>query len=104
MSLDDIKRITEAEHTAGNIVTEAQNEARLLISQAEQSGKAFSERVRAEAENKVKQLLLDAEDIAAQRNKSKTAELDKYCAALNAGANAKLDESAGIIVERIVNF
>lgn len=103
MSTDAITSITEAEETSRKAIAEARQNARKRIAEAEINGAELVNNAVSRAQDEVRSLF-DAADKKAAEN---AAELDgtiaNRCAALRAHAEARLDQAAGLILERIVN-
>ena len=102
MSTDVITSITEAEEASRAAISQARQNARKMIADAETEGTAIIGRSVSRAQEEVR-ALFDAADKKAAEN---AAELDgtiaNRCAALRAHAEARLDKAAALILERIV--
>lgn len=103
MSLEDIKSIKEAEKNAAALRSNALIEAKRIISEAERNGEIYANQAKADAEEKVRILLQEADTVGQERILVKRAACTKVCEALESHANSRLDQAASIIVERIVN-
>ena len=103
MSLEAIQKVTEVEKQMQARKAAADAEARQVISAAEQDGLMCLQKVRAEAAEKGKLYLKDAEEKA----EAKAAEIQSAIIAesnvLRQEAEKHLDEAAEFIVRRVVN-
>lgn len=77
MSLEAIQTITESEKSAQQRIQAANEEAKKLISDAERAGQAEVVRAKAEAEAKVKTMMEQAEQKAAQQGAAVMEEMKK---------------------------
>ena len=104
LSLEAIKQITEMERTCEQRKTEAVQQARRTVADAEKAGQAALESRRAEAEAQVKTILAEAEAGAAVQAKAVQDETIRSCNELKAAAQQHLDEAAQLIVRRVVKL
>lgn len=103
MSFEAVNMITDAEALAKKKMADAETAAKQLIAKAEEDGKAA---VKAALEKAAEEAaVLKAE--SGRRSDEKTggilADAEKIRSELREQAEAKLDEAAELIVERIVN-
>ena len=103
MSLEAIQTITESEKGAQQRIQSVNEQAKKLVSDAERAGQAEVARARAEAETKVKSMMEQAEQKAAQRQSAVMEEMKKSCDAMRQGAEGRLPTAAELIVRRVVN-
>jgi V/A-type H+-transporting ATPase subunit G/H len=103
MSLEAIQTITESEKSAQQRIQAANEEAKKLISDAERAGQAEVVRAKAEAEAKVKTMMEQAEQKAAQQGAAVMEEMKKSCDAMRQAAEGRLPTAAELIVRRVVN-
>jgi V/A-type H+-transporting ATPase subunit G/H len=102
MSLEVVKSISEAEEAGRQAKAAATANAKNAIADAEKTGQAAVADAAARAEAEVKKLLQAAEEKAADQALAlKSSTLDRQ-AAIRAAAEARLDQAALLIVERIV--
>jgi V/A-type H+-transporting ATPase subunit G/H len=103
MSLEVIKSISDAEDAAREARLSAQTQAKSMIAEAEKKGQAAVLDAAARAEDEVKKRFSEAEQKAA----AYAAELQKTTAEKQAEirrhAESRLNDAAGMIIERIVN-
>ena len=104
MSLEAIKQITEMEATCEQRKTDAVQQARRTVAEAEKAGQAALESRRAQAEAQVKTILADAEADAAVKAKAVQDETIHSCNELKAAAQQHLGEAAQLIVRRVVKL
>ncbi len=103
MSLDAIKKISEAENAAESKRAVAQAEARQMAAKMEADGNLMIETARKEAYEKVRALAAQARsrgEQAAMQIRQRTA---LECENLERAASVRMDQAVGIITERIVN-
>lgn len=103
MSHDMIKQITDAEDSARKARADAQAAAKNAIAEAEKKGQATVAEAIQRADAEVKRLLAEADARAADDAARLREATAKQQADIHRLAGARLDEAAGIIVERIVN-
>ena len=103
MSFEAITSITEAEALAKTAVVQAEAKARQMIADAEAAGKAAVEAAAAKAESELVELRRQSDEKAVKAANELSHELENKKAALRAKAEAKLDQAAKLVVERIVN-
>ena len=103
MSLEAIAAVEKAEADAHRIKADAAADAKRILAGAETAGREAIEAARRKAGDELKELGAQAEEKAA----AEVAELQRATedrkGALRAGAESRLDEAAGKIVERIVS-
>lgn len=102
MSFEAIASITQAEAEAKAAVAAAQARAKALVSEAEAAGKAAVEAAEAKAESELGELRRQADDRARSDARALSGDTENSKAALRARAEARLDQAASLVVERIV--
>ena len=103
MSFEAITSITEAEAQAKAAVVQAEAKARQMLSDAETAGKTAVEAAASKAKSELVELRRQSDERAVQAANGLSVELENKKAALRAKAEAKLDQAAKLVVERIVN-
>jgi V/A-type H+-transporting ATPase subunit G/H len=103
MSLDVIKSIGDAEELARQARLAAQTKAKNMIAEAEKKGQAVVLDAVTRAEADVKRLLDEAENKAASSAAGLLSTTSEKQAEIRRLAECRLDDAAGLIVERIVN-
>lgn len=103
MSLDAIKQVTETERKTLERRAQAQAEAKKILADAEQAGRARVEAARAEAEAQVSQFIKEAEKEASKRSAAVMDETAQTCQDLSRAAEGRMAKAAGLIVRRVVN-
>ena len=103
MSFEAITEITRAEADAKAAVANAEAKARQMLADAENAGKASVEAARAKADGELGELRRKADDKALTEASGLSNSMENKKAALRAKAEAKLEEAAALVVERIVN-
>lgn len=103
MSFEDIQKVTRTEQEIRTRKAEAVAEARRIVAEAERVGGQLVERARAEADEKVKALLVEAETRAADRSRQILADNDTACQKLKQAARTRLEQAADLIVGRVGN-
>ena len=102
MSFEAIASIAQAEAEAKATVAGAQARARQLVDEAEAAGKAAIEAAEAKAESELGELRRQSDEKARADARGLSGELETTRAVLRAKAEARLDEAASLVVERIV--
>ncbi len=102
VSIESIKRVTEAEQTAQTQKSEAILRARKMVGDAEKAGQAALNEAKAGAQAEVSALMAEAETAAAAKEKEIMSASQEACDALRTAAAQKLQEAAALIVERVV--
>ena len=102
MSLDAMKKVAEAESSAKQAMQEAQAKAKQRIADAESQGKAHYEARLLEAENAAKLLMTEAEKTSADNAADIMHHAENQCAVLRAHGEGCLEKAADRVVERIV--
>lgn len=103
MSLEAIAAVERAETDAQRIKAEAVAEAKRILAGAEAAGCEAVEAARRKAGEELKEMSVRAEEKAAAEVAELRKETEAKKGALRAGAESRLGEAAGKIVERIVN-
>jgi vacuolar-type H+-ATPase subunit H len=103
MSLEAVKQVTAAEEQARLSKLAAQQDARKLIADAEKAGRSALEQAKAEANETVASMLAQAEQRAGVRTSEIIHQAEGSCDQLRAQAQARLEQAASLIVERVVN-
>ena len=93
MSLEAMKKITEAEQDTQSRRAGAATEAKKLVSDAEKAGRALVEQARAQAESR-----------AARRTEEILAEKRSDCDALRSATRERLPAAVELIVGRVVSI
>lgn len=103
MAFDAITGIAQAEDAARTAVQYAQAQAKQMVADAENAGRASVEAavVRAERELETLKAKSDEKSIAEAKQMLKSLETKKTI--LRSGAQVKLDSAAALVVERIVS-
>ena len=104
MSLEAMKKITEAEQDTQSRRAGAAAEAKKLVSDAEKAGRALVEQARAQAEAQAKEAMAQAESRAARRTEEILAEKRSDCDALRSAARERLPAAVELIVGRGVSI
>ena len=102
MSMEAIRQVTETEQANRERRAAAEAEARKIVADAEQAGKALVQRVREEAAASGKALLTQAEERAAVRAREIAAAAEAESAKQLAQAEQQMEKAAEFIVERVV--
>ena len=103
MSFEAITTVREAEARAKQIKTEAAQSAAEAIEAAELDGKAAVEAALAKAREELRTLRSKSDEKATQDAEALAATTKDREAVMRTRAEAKLDQAASLIVERIVN-
>ena len=103
MSFEAIANISRAEAEAKTLIAQAEAKARQMVADAVAAGKAAVEAALAKADGELEQLRRQADEKAMAAAGGLSGELESQKAALCALADAKLDQAATLVVERIVN-
>lgn len=101
MSFDAIEKVTQAEQERRDRKAEAAAEARRITDEAERAGRERLARAREDAEGQAKAMLAQAEERAEGRAQQARTENAARCAAMQADARTRLEQAAGLIVERV---
>ena len=104
MSFQDIKKVTETEQNTWAKKAEAQAEAKQIVAGAQKAGVALVEEARAKADEQIRELMAQAEELAGQQSKETLAANDAACQAMRRQAQGRLDQAADLIVRRVVNL
>ena len=102
MSLEAIEKVTELETQMRERKAAAESEARQIAADAERDGIALLEKTRADAADRGRKLLKQAEERAAIRAKEIEAGAEAESFRQRQQAEARLKETAEFIVERVV--
>ena len=103
MSFEAITTVREAEARAKQIKTEAAQSAAEAIEAAELDGKAAVDAALAKAREELRTLRSKSDEKATQDAEALAATTKDREAVMRSRAEAKLDQAASLIVERIVN-
>lgn len=103
MSTEAISDVTRAEAAAKATVAAAEAKAKQMLADAENAGKAAVDAARSKAESELAQLRTRAGEKAVQDAGGLSKELEAKKDQLRAKAQARLDDAATLVVERIVN-
>ncbi len=103
MAMEAIQKVTRSEQAAQEEKARAQAEAKGILAQAHREGQQLVEQARAQAEEQVRALLEQAREDADRRTGEAGAESRAQCQRLKQEAEARLDQAAALIVERIGN-
>ena len=103
VSFEAIKTISEAEEAVHRRKAEAQSEAKREIAQAEAAAAEALKAARAKAAAELKELSHKADEKSKAAAMELATSTENRKAALRVRAESRLDEAAGLIVERIVN-
>ena len=103
MSLEAIKTISGAEDTARNIKAEAGLNAKKAIADTEAAGAAAIKAATTKAEEELRELAAQAEEKARKQAEELVQTTENTKAAMRTNAEAKLEQAASLVVERIVN-
>lgn len=102
MSFDAVQKVTEAEQRSKERKAEAAERAKRMVQDAEKAGKDRLSSARAEAEAQSKQLMAQAEAKADLHTQAVLEETSRACEALRREAEGKLGDAAALIVRRVV--
>lgn len=103
MSYEAITSVTQAEAAAKTAVANAEVKAKQMLTDAENAGKAAIEAACVKAESELQELRARAGEKAVSEAGDLSKDLENRKAALRAKAEAKLEQAATLVVERIVN-
>lgn len=103
MSYEAITSVTQAEAAAKTAVANAEAKAKQMLTDAENAGKAAIEAACVKAESELQELRARAGEKAVSEAGDLSKDLENRKAALRAKAEAKLEQAATLVVERIVN-
>ena len=102
MAFDAITSIAQAEDAAKVAVQYAQAQAKQMLADAEAQGKAEIDAAVARAEKELRTLQQKSDAKSVEDAKKLLGEMETKKAVLKAGAEAKLEAAASLVVERIV--
>ena len=102
MSLEAIKKISDAEQWARALRSDTQTQVRRIKSESEEEGRALLERSLNLALAENKRLMKEAEGKAALISRDMMERSDLECRALKEQASARIDDAVRFILERIV--
>ena len=103
MSFEAISSIARAEHEAKTAVAAAEGRSKQMLSDAEAAGKAVVEAAGSKAEEELAELNRQAKEKAKGSARALAGELENQKAVLRSRAEARLEQAASLVVERIVN-
>ena len=101
MAFEAIQKVTQTEESSRSQKAEAAAQAKKIVSDAQRAGKALVVQARAEAEEKVKAMMAQAEELAAQQSRQVLEGNAVACEALKQEARGRLDRAADLIVGRV---
>ena len=102
MSLKAIREIQNVEETMDQQRSEARAKAQRLIAEAEREGRELLKRGREDSAKKTAEVIKASEERAEARRAEILSAAEKDCAALKAGAEAKLAQAVQMILGRVV--
>ena len=102
MSFEAIKRVAEAENEAKAAVAAAEQTARQMLSDATAAGKAAVLAAGDKADSTLAELRVKADEAAMDKATALGRDMENKKAALRARAEARLEQAAALVVERIV--
>lgn len=97
-----MKLVTDSEAQAREVKAQAQAQAKALTEQAQRSGEAMLAQAKREAQDKVKELLAQAEAQGAEQTQATMKKYGQERDALKAAAAERLDQAAESIVGKVV--
>ena len=103
MSFEAINTVREAEERARQIKLEATQAAALAVEAAERDGKEAVEAALDKARKELSQLRSESDKTATQKAEALAETTKNREATMRTRAEARLDQAASLIVERIVN-
>lgn len=103
MSMEAMKKVTEAEQLVQSRREAAAVEGRQMIAQAQRDGELLVQQVRQSAEAQVRELMAQTEAATAEKTKQVLAEAEKKCVQFRQDARQRLDEAASFIAGRVVS-
>ena len=103
MSLEAIKTIGEAEEKAKRIKQQAVNDAKKAAADAEAAGRTAVEAAVKKAEDELRELVRKADEKATADAAELAGSVENKKAAMRVHAEARLDQAASLVVERIVS-
>lgn len=103
MSFEAINSITEAEARARELVYQAEQKARQMVSDEENAGLAAVDAALDKAASELKELNRQADKKVRSDSESLSNDAENRKAVMRSHAEARLDKAASIVVERIVN-
>ena len=102
MSLEVIEKVTRSEAQAQERKAAAEAEAKQIVANAQRDGRVLLEKVRSDAAESGRNLLKQAEQTAAEQTAQIAKDAEAESKALQAAAQAHLEEAAEFIVGRVV--
>ena len=102
MSFEAINRVAEAEKEAKAVIAAAEQTARQMISDAKAAGKAAVLAAGDKADSTLAELRIQANAAAMDKAAALSRDMENKKAALRARAEARLEQAAALVVERIV--
>lgn len=103
MSLEAIKTITDAEEAARRVKAEAAAAARNALAEAKAAAQAAIEAAEKKAQEELRELVRKADEKATADARELALNTENKKAAMRVKAESRLDQAAGLVVERIVN-
>lgn len=101
MAFEAIQKVTRTEEASRNQKAEAAAQAKRIVSDAQRAGKALVAEARGQAQEKVKAMMAQAEELAAQQTREVLEGNAVACEAMKKQARAHLDQAADLIVGRV---
>ncbi len=102
LSLEAIKQISETEQSAQQCITDAQTQARDIISNAQRTAAQEFDLTLKQATAQAAQALADAKLRADDKAAHQLAEYRRRCEALQTQAQSRMDQAVAIVMERVV--
>lgn len=102
MSIEDMKRISEAEEEAVSIRRQAQADARQIQEEGRRQAAQVLEDARKLADSSYRQVLRQAEESAEKDYQARMAQVAQECDAMKAGARERLEKAVEIIAGKVV--
>lgn len=103
MSIDNMKRISEAEAEAVSIRRQAQIDARRIAEQGKQAAESMVEAAKKTANAEYQKTIRQAEDVANALYERRLEEVAAECDAMKERAAAKLPDAVKVITGKVVN-
>ena len=101
LSLEAIKQISETEQSAQQCITDAQTQARDIISNAQRTAAREYDLTLKQAAAQAAQALADAKQRTDDMTEQQLAEYRRRCEALQIQAQSRMDKAVAIVMERV---
>ncbi len=101
MSFEAIQKVTQSEQAAQQEKADAAAQAKRIVADAQREGQRLAEQAKEQAEEQVKAMLSKAEADAAARAAQTLEANREACERMKQEARGRLEQAAGLIVERI---